>query len=135
MNRIDPEAVPDICRRNEIVPTRGTYLRMTLDVCQACAVGIDLINKSSKEAALDSWKQATPWDELKRIGEYTDDYVLGLSDGWEGLELNCQPGSEYAAGYSDGVAAWQACRAAGLAPWPTGPATWPQLSIDLSSGP
>lgn len=116
--RIDPQAVPEICRKRKIVPVRGVYVGASGRRCAACAVGIHLIDAVGKKAALAIMRA---WQELELAGGYDPNYIEGLSNGWEGCVLNycwrlniAHSPDRFRAGHRDGKAAWKACVNAGL---------------------
>lgn len=112
---IDPQKVPEICKRLGIKPRRGEYTSIYEETgACGCLVGIEL-------AAIVGFLEAhTCRAPRKRLASETglpEEFVSGLSMGWE-----CGPcedpryNRETLDGIRIGNAAWQACVDAGLVP-------------------
>lgn len=117
LKRIDPTAIPSMFQSLKVVPMRSVFAARRKRKCCACPVGLLLI-------ALE--KRRTFPRGLDFIGalvlrsRYTSSYCQGLAIGWDGHPYksegcNAAEDREGRVGHRDGMAAWAACIAAGVA--------------------
>jgi hypothetical protein len=105
---------------------QGGFIKTDRDQCYACALGIEAIDGSDQKTAMSVFPypddQQTRDDgqdifaELGDLAGLRRDYALGLSDGWEntGGQADGLDDEDYAQGWADGRAAFEACHAACL---------------------
>jgi hypothetical protein len=123
MKRALPEQFVLKFQNHGVLPQQGGFISFERCQCFACALSIEAIDATDIETTHSIFpypNDQQPWDdghdifaELGTLAGLSRDYVIGLSDGWEGV-AEVPSGDAYDQGYADGRAAFLACRAAGL---------------------